>query len=174
MPAGPSTHRRRLRRWCSRWSVGTRTATILIVTTACANAPTSTVGTTFTVNVSAASTSIAQAVQPESPTSAADSEPVDIPITAGVDPALVNPPTAGPAATLVIDGDSFDQLSVTIPVGGVVTFVAADDAAHDIVVGTLSAVSVTRDRAQHYQFPLPGSFEVTDRLSAGTATIFVG
>lgn len=150
-------------------------AVALVGLVACGSTPsTPATGSTSTVTMSAASTSIVQRVQPESETSAADSEPVDIPITPGGDPVVVNEPATGASAVLVVDGDRFSPLSVAIPVGGVVTFEAGDAGAHGIRVGALDAVTVSGGLVEYYQFPLAGTFEVTDELSDATATIVVG
>jgi plastocyanin len=111
---------------------------------------------------------------PDSPAvSEAPADSGDTSVDSSLAPTLVDEPES-PDATLSITATTMDPATVSIPVGGIIVFVAGDDGFHGLVINELSSVTVTGGLTESYQFTEAGTYLASDELGSGTATIVVG
>ena len=90
-------------------------------------------------------------------------------------------PTPDPAATdpakdsdkVAVSGAGFDPSSITVPLGGSVTFTGSDDGPHGLYVGDLDSYSVMRGLTATFTFSIAGTYTVFDEISEAEATVTV-
>ena len=80
---------------------------------------------------------------------------------------------AADSLNVAVSGAGFDPSSITVPLGGSVTFTGSDDGPHGLYVGDLDSYSVMRGLTATFTFSIAGTYTVFDEISEAEATVTV-
>lgn len=98
-----------------------------------------------------------------------EEEPADSPAGGAV---YTDP--AADSVQVAVSETGFDPASVSVPVGGTVTFAPSDDGPHGIYVGDLDGYSAMGGLTATFRFDIAGTYQVYDEISEAEATVVVG
>lgn len=105
----------------------------------------------------------------ETDTEDTEEEPADSPAGGAV---YTDP--AADSVQVAVSETGFDPASVSVPVGGTVTFAPSDDGPHGIYVGDLDGYSAMGGLTATFRFDIAGTYQVYDEISEAEATVVVG
>lgn len=80
---------------------------------------------------------------------------------------------AADSLAVSVTATGFDPDAITVPVGGTVTFTAADEGPHGLYVGDLDGFSVMGGLTATFRFDIAGTYRVFDEISEAEATVTV-
>jgi plastocyanin len=73
-----------------------------------------------------------------------------------------------------VSESGFDPASISVPVGGTVTFTPSDEGPHGIYVGDLDGYTAMGGLTATFRFDIAGTYTVYDEISEASATVTAG
>ncbi len=143
-------------------------AASLLLFTGCSSSTTATDEDTSQVD-EATSDESAQAQAPSSDTSSDVSE--DNPGPTG---GAVYTDPASDSVQVTVSESGFDPSSISVAVGGTVTFTPSDDGPHGLYVGDLDSYSAMGGLTATFRFDIAGTYRVYDEITETEATVTAG